>query len=279
MRKILRSLLHRAGYDLIHRSDDSVLVELRALQDILRLAPQDYLRWSDSLAIPASHACLRHLLRIKQIDLLIDVGANRGQFARLARQVGYTGEIASVEPLSRYHPDLRAAAAADGRWRIFPMAAGSENTARDLNVAANDVFSSLYPISEAGRARFGAQMAVGSVERVQVRTLDSLWPEISGGTPRRVLLKTDTQGHDLEVLGGATQVLGSTHALMTEASIQNIYAGTPRFFEVATWLESRGFALSGVFPMSHRAEDLALIEVDAFFTRPLSAAASPVPTV
>jgi FkbM family methyltransferase len=279
LKNLLRSLLRRAGYDLVHRSDDSVLAELRALQDSLRLAPHDHLRWSDSLAVPASHACLRHLLRLQKIDLLIDVGANRGQFARLARQVGYTGEIVSFEPLSRYHPDLRAAAAADGRWRIFPVAAGSENTAMDLNVAANDVFSSLHPISDTGQARFGAQMAVGAVERVQVRTLDSLWPELSGGVTRRVLLKTDTQGHDLEVLGGATQVLGSTHALMTEASIQNIYAGTPRFFDVTSWLESRGFALSGVFPMSHRVEDLAVIEVDAFFTRPLVSSRNPVPSV
>ncbi|OYV02288.1 MAG: hypothetical protein CFE26_22275, partial [Verrucomicrobiales bacterium VVV1] len=136
MKKLLRSLLHRAGYELVHRSDDSVLAELRDLQDSLRLAPHDHMRWSDTLAVPASHACLRHLLRLQRIDLLIDVGANRGQFARLARQVGYTGEIASFEPLSRYHHALRAAAAVDGHWRIFPVAAGSEHTAMALTVAA-----------------------------------------------------------------------------------------------------------------------------------------------
>ncbi len=278
MRKLLRSLLHRAGYDLIRRSEDPVLTELRALHQSLRITPHDRLRWSDSLTVPASHACLRHLLQLHEIDLLIDVGANCGQFTRLARRLGYTGDIVSFEPLSRYHAELRTAAAADGRWRIFTMAAGSENTVMDLNVAANDVFSSLHAVSDAGQARFGAQMAIGSVERVQVRTLDSLWPELSGGAARRVLLKTDTQGHDLEVLGGATHVLGSTHALMTEASIQNIYAGTPRFFEITTWLESKGFALSGVFPISHRVEDLALVEIDAFFTRPPAAVLGQVPT-
>jgi len=268
LKTLIRAGVRRAGFELLHRTDDSVLTELRELHESLRLDPHNRTHWSDVLAQPAAHACLRHMLQLHRIDLLLDVGANQGQFARLARGVGYTGEIISFEPLSHYHEKLHAAAASDGRWRILPVAIGRESAEMDLNVCANDSFSSLHAANAAGQARFGGQMAVSRVERVQVRTLDSLWPELGGGLQRRVMLKTDTQGHDLEVLAGASDVLRDTHALVTEASIQPIYAGTPLFFEVAAWLESRGFVLSGIFPMAHRPEDLAVIEVDAFFTKP-----------
>jgi len=263
----VRSLLRRAGFELLHRTDDPVLAELRELHETLRLNSHDRLRWSDSLAQPAAHACLRHLLQLHQIDLLLDVGANQGQFARLARLVGYQGEIVSFEPLSRYHEDLRRAAALDGRWRIVPGAIGSEAAELELNVYENDSFSSLHPINAAGQSRFGGLVNVTGVERVRVQTLDSLWPELSGGATRRVMLKTDTQGHDLAVLAGAGLVLRDTHAIFTEASIQPIYAGTPLFFELAAWLQARGFLLSGVFPLAHRPENLSLIEIDAFFTK------------
>ena len=117
-------------------------------------------------------------------------------------------------------------------------------------------------------ARFRDMVAVDRIERVQVRTLDSVWPELGVGVGRRLLLKTATQGHDLAVFAGASEVLRNTLAVTTEASIQPIYADTPLFPEAAAWLQSRGFVLSGVFPTAHRTDDLALIEVDAFFTRP-----------
>ena len=92
-----------------------------------------------------------------------------------------------------------------------------------------------------------------------------LWS--SRSAPRRVLLKTDTQGHDLDVLAGASTALGETHAVLTEAPVQPIYENVPRLTEIIAWLDSRGFSPSGLFAISHRPADLAIIEVDAHFTR------------
>ncbi len=267
MKQFLRGLLRRLGFELLHRTDDPVLQELRELHETLRLDLSNRLRWEDSLALPAAHACLRHLLELHRIDLLIDVGAHQGQFARLARTLSYEGEIISFEPLRHLQETLNVAAAADGHWRVLPFALGSEPAEMDFAVHRDDVFSSLHAVNAAGIARFRDMVAIDRIERVQVRTLDSLWLELGVGDGRRGLLKTDTQGHDLAVLAGASEVLRDTLAVATEASIQPIYSDTPLFPEVVAWLQSRGFALSGVFPTSHRPDDLALIEVDAFFTR------------
>ncbi|MSU70703.1 MAG: FkbM family methyltransferase [Opitutaceae bacterium] len=224
--------------------------------------------WDDTLPQPATHAHLRHLLQLHQIDLLIDVGANRGQFVRTVRRLGYAGEIISFEPLASHQAELAAAAGADGRWRTVRAALGQAAGERKLHVYRDDTFSSLHPVNEAGLKRFHGLVIEDHVERVPVHSLDYLWPELTGGASRRVLLKTDTQGHDLAVLSGSIEVLRSTHAIMIEAALQPIYVNAPLFAEVAAWLADHGFVPSGLYPISHRPEDLALIEMDAFFTRP-----------
>jgi FkbM family methyltransferase len=268
MKAIIRSMLRHIGYELVHRNVDPILAEIRAIHENLRLCPGNDLSWADTLSAPAAHACIRSMLRLHQIDLVLDVGANRGQFARLLRRLGYAGDIVSFEPLAKYRSELAVAAAADRRWRIIPLAMGNAVAELDLHVCKDDAFSSLHPVNDIARSRFGDLVAEKHVERVSVRRLDDQWPALSEGRPRNVLLKSDTQGHDLAVLEGATAVLSSTRAIVTEAAFVPLYEQAPLFPQVSSWLAARGFALSGIFPISHHPEDLTLIETDCVFTRP-----------
>ncbi|MEN9662546.1 MAG: hypothetical protein RL324_1495 [Verrucomicrobiota bacterium] len=271
MKQLIRQLLRQGGFELLHHSGDPVLAEMRSLHESLRLQPDPVL-WDDSLPQPAMQAHLRNLLQLHHIDLVLDVGANRGQFARLVRRLGFQGRIVSFEPQSSLQGQLKAEASRDPDWMILPCALGATAGILGLQVFRNDTFSSLHPMNALGRQRFAGLVAEEKTETVEIRTLDNVWPGIAGGRPRRVLLKTDTQGHDLAVLQGATEVLGCTHAVLTEAAVQPIYQDAPLYPELAGWLAARGFAPSGLYPISHRREDLALIELDAFFTRSIPAA-------
>jgi FkbM family methyltransferase len=267
MKHAVRALLRRAGFELLHRDDDPILRRMRQAHESLRLAPGDRTRWDDTLPRLAAEAHLRHLLDLHRIDLVIDVGANRGQFAHLLRELGYRGEIASFEPLARHHAALKAAAAADGRWRIFPFALGETEGEAALHVYPDDTFSSLHSVNRAGHERFTTLVAAEEIERVPVRRLDALWSELARTRPVRVFLKTDTQGHDLAVLAGAETILPQTFGILAEAPFTPIYDDVPSHEQLARWLGARGFVPSGIFPISHRVENLALIEVDACFTR------------
>lgn len=271
MKQFIRGLLRRGGFELLHHTDDPVLAEMRRLHESLRLQP-DPLHWDDILPQPAAQAHLRNLVQLHRIDLVLDVGANRGQFARHVRRLGFQGRIVSFEPQSSLQGQLKAEASRDPDWMIVPCALGATAGTLRLQVFRNDTFSSLHPMNALGRERFAELVAEEKTEQVAIRTLDEVWPEISGGGPHRVLLKTDTQGHDLAVLQGATEVLGRTQAILTEAAMQPIYDDAPLYAELAAWLAARGFVPSGLFPIAHRREDLALIELDAFFTRTIPAA-------
>jgi hypothetical protein len=58
---------------------------------------------------------LRRFLQTLQIDCVVDVGANNGQYADLVRSIGYRGPIVSFEPIPELAKALTARSASDGK--------------------------------------------------------------------------------------------------------------------------------------------------------------------
>lgn len=69
---------------------------------------------------PSSNPAFQLLKALNRfdIDLVLDVGANVGQFASELRSVGYKGNLVSFEPLSAAHMALSEAASRDSRWAV-----------------------------------------------------------------------------------------------------------------------------------------------------------------
>jgi len=179
---------------------------------------------------------LRTLLRRLAINCVLDVGANRGQFARDLREIGYDGHIVSFEPLPHEFKALAATFAEDARWHGVPIALGDTNSMATLNVVPNlTVLSSLLtPLS----AR-----AVETCE-VTVKRLDEVFPLLVEAIPNpRVLLKMDTQGYDVRVFHGATECLEHIVALQSELSITPLYASMPHYTDALSLYERHGFEL------------------------------------
>ncbi|QYM80495.1 FkbM family methyltransferase [Horticoccus luteus] len=270
MKRFLRLLARRFGYEFLHRTDDAVLQSLLDAYNDLRLSPRDLLRWDHRLAHLASLSHLRSQLHLHAIDLLIDVGANRGQFALDARRAGYTGEMLSFEPLAAHQAHLSNLAARDGRWRIFPCGLGATAAELDLHVYHDDTFSSVLTVNPSAQNNFGHLVALERVERISIRTLDEILAEREIGPARRIFLKTDTQGYDADVLAGAADTLRQTLAVLTEATVAPLYDGSSRLEEINALLLPLGFARAGLFPIGYAPETHTLIELDCFFCRPAS---------
>lgn len=212
---------------------------------------------------------LRELFSRLNVTCVWDVGANVGQFANMVRSfTGYDGWMLSFEPVMQAHEKLSQRAERDERWRVFKIALGSRNEERAIKVAENAVLSSFLDSSEYSVETFGPMTGVAKEEVVPVRTVDSIAAEAMDGiSDARVYLKLDTQGWDLEVLRGAEDSLSAVVGLQTELAFKHIYEGAPHYTETLAYLESKGFELSGVFPVV-RDQKLRLIEVDCVLVRP-----------
>ncbi|MBK9316494.1 MAG: FkbM family methyltransferase [Acidobacteria bacterium] len=89
---------------------------------------------------PTSHYLARRkkLIELYEIDLILDVGANTGQYAQQIRKAfGFSGRIVSFEPLSNEFDKLRFNADKDSKWDAINCALGSTNERSSINIAGN----------------------------------------------------------------------------------------------------------------------------------------------
>ena len=225
----VRSVLHRFGFD-VHRFETGLLSYTKAS------------------------------LEKEGIELVLDVGANEGQFARQLRTLGYAGELWSFEPGSAAYKALARASARDPRWKTHAFGLSETTEDATLNIAGNSVSSSLLPMAQLhlDAARKSAYVAE---EQVQLRCLDDL-----DLPPVRTWLKIDTQGSELPVLRGGPKTLEQVRVLQLEVSFAPLYEGQSAYTELLPFVLSLGF--QPVFVESAMQDaDGRMLQVEALFVR------------
>ena len=210
---------------------------------------------------------LHRLFALLEIDLIIDVGANAGQYRDFLRDdLGFAGDILSFEPVPELAAALIARSASDPRWTVHAAALGAAEGALAFNVMKDTQFSSFRAPVESGVMDFGAANTVERVVEVPVKTLHSVLAALPAGERRGIYLKLDTQGFDLEVLRGVGESLSRIKALQFEASFEGIYADMPRYAEVIEHARSLGYTMSGLYP-NNPEHFPVLIEADCVMVR------------
>lgn len=207
------------------------------------------------------------ILRAYDVNCVIDVGANTGQYAKSLRRAGYRGRIASFEPLPHIAAKLETAAADDPEWLVYPYALGKEDTSIPMHVV-HGTMSSLLPPSDFGNQRY-KRFEEERLEEVGVRRLDGLLDEILSGLPApRPYLKLDTQGYDLEAFAGLGARVGEFVGMQSEVALVRIYEGMPRMPQAVETYESAGFEITGMFPVSREKSTGRVLEYDCVMVRP-----------
>ncbi len=198
------------------------------------------------------HSLKEHLLFVfadDQIDCVIDVGAHRGDYGSFLRAAGYGGPIVSFEPVEKSYLELSRNSAGDPAWSIDRIALGSRDETREIGVGSSTDLSSFRAFSRFGEEVFAEQGRIEHREPVQVRRLDSVLPDVVPAGVRRIFLKLDTQGWDVEALQGATGCLDRIVGLQLEASARPIYEGMPTYLEALGYATSLGFELTDAVPV------------------------------
>ena len=209
---------------------------------------------------------LSALLHNSGVDLVLDVGANRGQFARFVRALGYSGEIVSFEPGREEHHDLLQIAGADANWTVAPrMAIGSRRGEVDFHIAQNSVSSSVLRV---GREHIEADTGATAIrtERVAMMPLKeaaSPWVKESSV----IFVKIDVQGYEHEVLTGIGPLLTRVSMMELEMSVEPLYEGSLDMVQQLGDLKLMGFDLHYLEPGFGNVLARKVLQYEAIFTK------------
>jgi FkbM family methyltransferase len=226
-----------------------------------RLIQRGLKKWGLEIQRTAFKRNLMDFIDDRRIDLVLDVGANVGQFGSELRSKGYRGRIKSFEPIAAVYGLLADNTATDTDWETYNYALGTEAGSAEIHVAESTVFSSMLASTQAA-TRFATTAAVAGTETIEVRRLDDVCHAMSGN----VLLKIDTQGFEQQVLEGGRSVLPMMKGILMELPIIHLYEATWRFHEAVAFMDDAGFVPAQVRPVNfHSTDTVSLVEVDCLF--------------
>ena len=213
-----------------------------------------------------SAAQLFKALQISGVDIIFDIGANEGQFAKEIRDSGYRGKTVSFEPLSSARVKLLELAKRDKNWIIHDQCAiGDQNGQIEINIAGNSVSSSVLPMLHSH-----SSAAVGSAyiasERVPISRLDSVADNYLEPNSN-LFIKIDTQGYEWQVLDGANETLKRAKGVLCELSLVPLYEGQRLWLDVIDRLDAEGFALWALQKGFTDPRTGQSLQVDAIFLR------------
>jgi len=189
---------------------------------------------------------LKRLMPEKPV--VVDVGANLGQFNFFCRHYLGSHRVMSVEPI----PSC---------FRLLELNSGVQSDCINIAVApmAGEIYlhvardSQLSSVIRDDGGDYGEPITVASLP------LDSLLEERC--VERIDLLKIDTEGSEMDVLRSGERVLGRCDAVLVEMSVFRKSSGN--LFSAGTYLEQRGFRLRElIFDRTRSPKD-----VDGVFTK------------
>lgn len=204
-----------------------------------------------------------NLSKEMKIDLILDIGANRGQYAEKVIQAGFQQKILSFEPLSDAYEILQRKSRHHKNWDVYEKCAlGSEEGVQEINIANNEYSSSFLNVNKK-HLYIAPQATSQRKENVKILTLDSISDNIQG---ENLFLKIDTQGFEDRVLLGASEkILKRTKIIQLELSLLELYDGLLTIEKMIPLLRSLNFEPLFFSPgFTDRATN-ELQQVDGFF--------------
>ena len=186
-------------------------------------------------------------------DICIDVGAAGGT-PSINRSFKDALHLA-FEPQPGFIPELQKEL--DGyKHEIFQMALMDKPGKMEITVPENAYTATM--ISQGSRESEVAKLAV------EVSTLDlQLENRLND---KKVLLKTDCQGGDLDVIKGGTETLKRCDVVIMETSLYRFWGDHhPDFYDIVSYMKSQGLVVFDILEGTFKPSNRALGQVDLVF--------------
>jgi FkbM family methyltransferase len=197
---------------------------------------------------PADQSPRTSLLGLKSynINSVIDVGSNSGQFAKQIIKNFPRCNVYCFEPLDAPFSALRAWAKTKGtQIKCYQLALGEYEGQTEMYLHVDhDESSSLLQASGTCHALYPQTVAERRI-KINVSTLDKILIDELQHHSGDIFLKLDVQGFEDRVLKGGTNVLKLCRAVLLEISLDKLYENQADFYQLTDFMYRAGFRYAG----------------------------------
>ena len=214
-----------------------ILVSLKeGVKSVFRALGTDVIRLKNSPSVTLLG------LRNQPIKSIIDVGANRGQFAKRMHNVFPQAKIYCFEPLVEPYNALKSWASNESELiRAFNIAIGDANGRVEIHHHINHSPSSSMLRTTTLNSERHPFMGAQEREFVTINRLDDALAEAGVKLDDQILVKLDVQGFEDRVLRGSQKTLGKASACIIEVNVDALYEGQASFSTLVSFLSDFGF--------------------------------------
>ncbi|MGQ0800761.1 MAG: FkbM family methyltransferase [Pseudomarimonas sp.] len=195
---------------------------------------------------------------------VLDIGANTGQFASIARLLWPEALVHSFEPLPDIFAELKANHANDPK--VIPHHIGLSDQAgmQSMFRSAFSPSSSLLPMAKLHEQEWPQSVANTEVA-VKLERLDVWRRSMGAELTFPLMVKIDVQGFEMSVINGGPETLQQASVVVIEVSFHELYAAQPLFGEIHKRLTDLGFIYRGNIEEFRSRDGKNVLFADAIF--------------
>ena len=198
------------------------------------------------------------------IHTILDVGANVGKFSVKLNKIINDAMIYAFEPLGDCYELLLNSTKHFKKIKCYNVGLGKES--KDAVIFHNEFSpsSSLLEMNNLHKDAF-PYTKLSTQERIKICSLDEMIDKINW--EKKVLLKIDVQGYELEVLEGAEVSLDYVDIIIIETSFSELYKGQPLFDSIYEFLTANHFYYEGNLDQFKDPRTGKILQADSIFLK------------
>jgi len=201
--------------------------------------------------------------RLPESPVIVDIGANVGEFSSVCLLAWQKAQVYSCEPIPQAYRRLKRVLGRSPRAHAFECAVAAAPGQKTLRVSSYDPASSFYELNPAFYDLSTAGREACEITVQCVTLADFINREVARDVD---WIKIDTEGAELEVLATIGQVRHNIRAFQIELAFQQIYHGSPLIHDVMTFMDKQGYRMIDLYGRNENRRGV-VIGADGFFVR------------
>jgi FkbM family methyltransferase len=176
------------------------------------------------------------------VNTIIDIGANIGQFSKWAYEIFDKPDIHAFEPITKVYDQLKVNLESFEKIKVYNFGIGNIEEVIFINVNENSPSSSILELDDKHIENF--DFAINTYkEKIILKKLDTII-DITN-LKQNILIKIDVQGYEYDVILGSIKVMEHVKVILIELSFVSMYKKQHLFNDVLCLLNSLGFQYIG----------------------------------